>query len=282
MGTTTVTSSSFYILYGAYQCSRCGNVVRFNKPIISIAMETRKGLIRNEEKLNQLKTATSSSVKNALPHMVMNELTLVEKADYQNAHLRCSCACGNKELWATFFPTFRSIESNNPFLLCSILSFLFIIAMLCIAMLILKEFMVAVILGCILGVVPIYGIIAVANNDSIQKKCTAIQSESKPRLFLTEGEREAYIIKLNISSMRQNQKPETYEAYKPVSKAYSVPKEDIPSIVKEKHSTTIDDSTNDDGRELKDRPRFCRKCGAPLLDDSVYCDRCGTKIVLKN
>lgn len=52
--------------------------------------------------------------------------------------------------------------------------------------------------------------------------------------------------------------------------------QELPSIIP-------DDATVDNkDQEQKPRVRFCRKCGTALVDESIYCFKCGTKVWLED
>ena len=44
------------------------------------------------------------------------------------------------------------------------------------------------------------------------------------------------------------------------------------------NNSIILESSPEENQSEENTKRFCRKCGNRLLPDSVYCDRCGTRI----
>jgi DNA-directed RNA polymerase subunit RPC12/RpoP len=290
MGRTIVSVTNTYSLYGVYKCSKCGKIVRFSKPVSSYGESVRAGITSRDSKLEPYRANAQRQADSLLPGYLSGMISWVEKGDYKRASLKCACNCGNVELWASFRPSLLSLTLNHSSLFSTIMGiggFALIGAIIAICA---KNWLVAGLLIAFPLCLAIYlGINNIINN-AIQNRCSMISDDYKPHLFLYEEERESYILRnynnintntgsFNIFQKRNLENTITFDES---SKDDGTKSDSRANNVAVKHTTEAYASDTIPpviSVEQKPHPKFCRKCGAELLDDSIFCSQCGEKVI---
>lgn len=261
MGRTIVTAKSTCSLYGVYKCSRCGKIVCFDKNVSSYGESSRGGLWHSDKMLDPLRQAASEEANNQLPRMVMSEINMVKQGVYKTAFLDCSCDCGNKEIWASFYPSLSYIAVVKPSLFKFIFGAAIAILFLVVIALLTKSYIFAIIGSLLLIGATVYFLIVNNLNERIQNQCLSLQDANRPHLFISEKDREGY-----IHGCIENKN----DGYKDLSNP-SKADEALSHIEQIFGNRSTVPSKND-------YPVFCHKCGCKLLPESEFCSKCGAKV----